>query len=275
VVSVHRISTATLALLLLVGCGHRVTEQERRQAQNRARLATSMLMEGEFAAALREARRALELDPECSDCRLTLATIYAARTEFNRAEAELLTLLEAEPDNPFALNTLASVYLNMGRPAEGEEFARRASENESYAGRHLAFYNLGWSHQERQQYTEAVEAYSQALRESPRMCLARYRIGEVYFRQRQFEQALRFLEQAATEPVEESQSGSSEREEQRACNEMPDVHYLLGLTLSALERQGAAVEAFSRCAELTSDGGDLHRRCAQQAGSIEEPEGQD
>lgn len=276
-VSVIRNISLMLVLLVVVACGHRVTDQERRQAQNRARLATSMLMEGEFASALREARRALELDPECADCRLTLATIYGARAEFDRAETELLAVLEVEPDNPYALNTLASVYLNLGRPAEAEEYARRASENESYAGRHLAFYNLGWSLQERQQYDEAVEAYAQALRESPQMCLARYRIGEVRFRQRNFEDALRHLNEAVAEPEEESSPSSSNDDDdnERTCVDMPDVHYLLGLTLAALERSDEAAEAFNRCAELAGDGGEFRQRCLQQLGAIEGTEGQE
>lgn len=262
---IFRATSSLLVLLVLSsGCGSRVSDAERRQANNRAQLATSMLMEGELSAALREARRAVDLDPENVDYRITLATIYGARAEFDRAEEQLQMALEIEPDNPFALNNLAAIYINMGRPAEAEEFARRATENESYAGRHLAFYNLGWSMQERQQYPEALEAFAQALRESPRMCLAHYRIGEVYFRMRRFEDAVYHLEQAVAEPDEEERtSSSSERDAPRSCVAMPEAHQVLGLALLAVGRDDDALGAFSQCVELATERSELSIRCAQ------------
>jgi tetratricopeptide (TPR) repeat protein len=244
-------------------CGARVSEAERRQAVTRAQLASSMLMEREFASALREARRSIELDPECVDCRYTLATVYSARAEWEQAEAELQRVLAIDPDYSYAHNQLAVVYLNSGRPGEAETHARRAAEDEEFSGRHLAFYNLGWSLLERQRYDEALEAFGNALRENPRMCSAEYRIGEVYFRQRSYEEALRHLEQAVVEDQSEDRTSSQPREEIQHCSNMPDAHHLLGMTLLALGEVERAQESFRRCVELATERTDLGRRCAQ------------
>jgi len=267
---------ATVVVLSSAACGHRVGETERRQAQNRARLAASMLMEGEFADALREARRAVDLDPDCIDGRLTLATIYAARAEFDRAETELQEVLRRDEGNPFAQNTLATVYMNMGRPAEAEPLARSAAENEDYSGRHLAYYNWGWALFERQSYAAALEAFGQALREAPGMCLAHYRIGDVYFRERRFEDALRHLEQAVQEPEEEETPSTPQAQrEQPTCAEMPQVHHVLGLALMASGRDADAEGAFRRCVELAPEASDLRRQCAQRIESPVEDDGAD
>lgn len=260
-----------VVMFLLEACGPRITETERRQAMTRAQLASSMLMEREFSSALREARRSIELDPECVDCRYTLAMVYAARAEWPQAEGELRQLLTQDPEYSIAHNLLAAVYLNSGRPAEAETHARRAAEDEQFSGRHLAFYNLGWSFLERQQYDRALEAFSQALRENSHMCSAQYRIGEVYFRQREYEQALNYLEQAVTE--EEDPGGSLTQNQEQApvqhCSEMPEAHHLLGMTLLALEDVERAHEAFRRCVELATERTDLGRTCAQQLESQE------
>jgi tetratricopeptide (TPR) repeat protein len=261
---------AALAIGLAFGlsCGSRISDTERRQAQTRAQLATSMLLEGEFASALGEARRSVELDPECIDCKVTLATVYAARSEWSQAEAVLREVLEADPDNPFALNTLATVYLNLGRPAEAAPLARRATENELYSGRHLAFYNLGWAALQRQQYQEALEAFGQAIREAPTMCLAHYRVGEVFFRLRRYEDALDHLEQAVAAREETPVEGQQDRDV-HTCGDMPDAQHLLGMTLVALGREEESRAAFERCAELATPRTDLGRRCAQQTNGQE------
>jgi len=253
-----------LTWLLGTGCGHRITDAEMRQAQNHARLAASMLLEGELASALREARQSVELNPDCLDCQLTLATIYASRSELDRAAETLLELLRRDPDNPFAHNTLATVYLNQGRPAEAITHAQRAADNEDYTGRHLAFYNLGWAHLEEQQYSEALESLARALQEAPGMCLAHYRIAEIFFRQRNYEEALSHLEQALEQPESPYESPTQEEPRRRTCDQMAETHHLLGMTLLALGRDEEAREAFSHCLEIATARNELGRRCAAQ-----------
>ncbi len=263
------ITTITTMVTMGASCGQRVTDAERRQANNRARLAASMMLEGELASALREARQSVELDPTCIDCRLTLATVYAARDELPRAEEEYREVLRRDPGNPFAQNNLASVYMNMGRPTDAIPLAREASENEDYTGRHLAFYNLGWALLEQEEYAPALEALGRALREVPRMCVAHFRIAEVYFRQRQFEQAFSHLEHAIEEQEEPYESPTSEQPRHRNCSEMADAQHLLGLTLLALGNDEEAREAFQRCLEIATARSTLGRRCVEQLNAQE------
>ena len=211
----------------------------------------------------------METDRRCVDCRLTLATVYAARSDFSAAERELKEVLRQEPDNPFALNTLATVYLNLGRPAEAQPLAARAAEDENYIGRHLAYYNLGWALLQRQKYADALGAFQLALREAPRMCLAQYRIGEVFFHQGRYAEAVQHL-RLAVEPQEEPvQYAVPRQEETRSCDQMADTHQLLGLALMAQGEEEAASAAFGRCVEVATPYSDLARRCAQQRQSQE------
>ncbi len=219
-------------------------------------------MQGQLREALIEARRSLELDPTCIDCRVTLATIYIFRSEYNLAEPELLTVLEQDENNPFAQNNLASTYLHLGRPGEAEPLARSAAQNEMYVGRHLAFYNLGWSLYERRRYDEALEAFAQALREQPRMCTAHYRIALIYLRQSRYEDAIHHIEQAITEPDDEVPRNHL-NEEENTCSDMPDVFHVLGMAMLALSRQEEAQAAFSRCVELAGPRHPIYDLCEQ------------
>lgn len=228
-----------------------------------------MMMQGDLAPALREARQAVELDPACIDCRITLATVYAARDELPRAEEEFREVLRRNPENPFAQNNLASVYLNMGRPADAIPLARQASENEDYMGRHLAFYNLGWALMEQDDYPSALDALGRALREVPRMCLAHYRIAEVYFRQRNFELALQHIEQALEVPAPPFESPTQDAPRERTCDQMAETHNLHGLALLALGREEEAQGAFNRCLEIATARNEIGRRCAEHLNSRE------
>ncbi len=266
----RRAFVAAGAAVGLAFCGPSIGDAERRQARSRTQLATSMLMQGEFASALREARRSVELDPECTDCRLVLATVYAARSEFDRAEGELRRVIEEDPGNPYAMNTLATVYMNLGRPAEAEPMARRASEDEDFDGRHLAFYNLGWALLEQGNQGEALEAFGQSLRESPEMCLARFRVGEIYVRQGRFEQAISQLEQALEEgPAREG----GPDEQPPTCRDMPEAHHIMGLALLGSGRDDEARDSFRRCAELAPEGSEARGACAERLDS-REPDGE-
>jgi Tfp pilus assembly protein PilF len=257
------VSLAGLSIVA-VGCGAAVSEREQRLAQHRARLATSMLMEGELGDALREARQSVEVDPRCWDCRLALGTVYAARSEFRQAEEELKKVLAHDPTNPFALNTLAAVYLNLGRPDEAETLAQRAAENENYEGRHLAYYNVGWAFLQQRKYSDALGAFSRALREAPQMCLAHFRIGEVFFRQRRYEEASHHLRQSM-EPVEQPVRFAVPRQgERRSCEQMPDAHQLLGFALLAQGDQQGAQAAFRRCLTLATPHSSVAIRCQEQ-----------
>jgi len=206
------------------------------------------------------------LDSECVECRYVLATVYMARSELDRAEQELTQVITISPDYSFAHNALASVFINLGRPAEAVEHARRASDDEDFSGRHLAYYNLGWAQAELGRPDEALEALGMALRENAGMCLARFRIAEIYVSRQRYDDALARLEMALESgaPNDDSSVPPDDGRANRNCEQLPDLYHLRGLALIGAGRAEEAGSAFRQCVEIATEHSELGRRCTQQ-----------
>lgn len=233
-------------------CGPSVSPQARKESSSRAALAASLLQDGNYGEALRNAKKAVELDPTSIDARLTLATVYAARNELSKAEKELKVVLKIDKDNPFALNTLGVIYIHEGKYKEAIEVLEKASQNELYVGRHLAYGNLGWAYLELGEYQKAVVALKNALREQPKFCVARYRLAEVYYKLREYNKALEEVKLAVL-PVDEKQNIPD-------CSKLPDAYYLMGLIYTSLENIDEGEKAFKKCVELAPNT-EIGKRC--------------
>ena len=241
-----------LFIIPLSGCSPSVSPKARKESSSRAALAASLLQDGNYGEALRNAKKAVELDPENIDARLTLATVYAARNELDKAEKELKKVLEMDKDNPYALNTLGVVYIHKGRFREAVELLKRAAHNELYIGRHLAYGNLGWAYIEMGEYSKAIIALKNALREQPKFCVARYRLAQAYYKLKDYQRALEEIKMAI-KPFDSNQKIPD-------CSRLPDCYYLMGLIYISLEKIKEAEQSFKKCVELAS-GTEIGERC--------------
>jgi tetratricopeptide (TPR) repeat protein len=98
------------------------------------------------------------------------------------------------------------------------------------------WYTLGWVRSERQEYSEAEEAYRQAVALQPDSGMSRHGLGWVLYTQGQYSDAIPHLRQVA-----------------RLRPGVPGVHVALGRSLARVGKHADAIAAYDRAIELGSN----------------------
>jgi len=212
--------------------------------------------------ALEELFKAAEADPENADVHYLTALVYlrqgvealdmgervqclkgVARDEqrqratrhFTAAKKELIRAVQCRPTFSDALNALAVVEMHLGEHDAAIAHVRAALANVLYREPFAGLGNLGWAYYQKRDLNHAASELRQAVTQQPRFCVGRYRLGQVYFDQNNWEAALAELEQVA----------------QDSSCPIQEAYYLLGLTYAKLSRgQEKIAQAFQTCERL-------------------------
>ncbi len=159
------------------------------------------------------ARRALARDPELAEAHMAMGNILADHFDYAGAAGELRQAVQDDPDSPGAWSELAWV-LNYRQPPDGkaaEEAARKSialTSNSTDSSRHGAYYQLGRSLLVQGRYSEAVDAFNQALTLNPSFRPPHLGLGQVYLAQGKYDQALGEIVKAGDNPLSQIQLAS-------------------------------------------------------------------
>lgn len=188
------------------------------KSATRLALARDYLNRGNFGAAAREARRALEYDAqnerahnmlglvsllqalrnyrllEIDGC-LTGAAASELRTELDQfllaADEQFRRAVEIAPDYGEAWQNRGTTALQLGHhDAAIEYFTEALAHPARLENVALTRANLGWAYFLADDIPRAAKELLQASQFQPGMCLAGYRLGRVYFAREQWEKAL-------------------------------------------------------------------------------------
>jgi len=96
--------------------------------QELAARAKRLLLERDFAEAVRACRRLLLSRPDDDDTRLLLGRALTATERFDEARVEMMSLIRRRPDSATAHRLLGESFLKAKQPKRGEEYLRRALE---------------------------------------------------------------------------------------------------------------------------------------------------
>jgi len=172
--------------------------------------------------------------------------------------AALKDAIQLDPDNAQFRNTLGLVYLNLGRPIDGQAEIQAAIDldkiNPDY------HHNLGIAFAQQSRFEDAIAAYKKALSfptyTTPEV--AYYNMGEAYIRLRKSQEA------------EESFRAAIQLEPM-----MIAAYYGLGLTLSQAGRSDDAKAAFRKARDIdpASPFSELAKNALKQLGDGGGPEG--
>lgn len=245
----------SLWLFLLAACGGTVSAENAHRAQKEYELSVGLLGEQNVPAAFEHLFKAKQLDPYNPEPHQLLGNLYLLRGDLQKAESELReskALAEKNPayGPPFVAeveNSLGVVLVHQRRYDEAIALLRETASNLLNRTPHLAWGNLGWAYYEKGQYTDAVAALTQAVRQQSRFCLGYYRLGQTYLALRDFERA----EDALTHCLEVTDEG---------CQNLQDAWHLRGQARARLGRREDAIGDFERCVELSA-GNPTGRAC--------------
>jgi tetratricopeptide (TPR) repeat protein len=251
-----------LVAALVAGCPHAGAVVDPKRSANRLELAKDYLGRGLLEQAEVEAKASLDYDDDNVEAENVLGLIdfFRARRDYNLLEEQdCVTGGDAE-----ALRAELDDYLSHAdrhferavemKPEFGEGWANRGSVQllldqfapaTRYLDRALAFpqsllnigvtrANLGWAYFHQKDYARAAKELRQAEQFNPGMCVAKYRLGRVYFARAEWKRALEQFQAVAQDP---------------ACP-MQEAHLYLLQTYAQLGMTEEAPPARQRCIEM-------------------------
>ncbi len=223
-----------IATVMLAGCP--TPEHDVAKSQKRLDLAIDFLAKRQLEAAETECNRALALNPaneaayntrglvsmlraiekqrslEIEDC-LTGLDAEATHKDLEKflktADADFAKAIKLHPDygeawaNRGVIATLLEDY-----PAAVIDLTRALENPNRLVDAGLARAHLGWAYFHQQKYVEAATELRNVRQFSPKMCVATYRLGRVYFAREEWDKAAELLETASNDPSCGSQEAS-------------------------------------------------------------------
>jgi type IV pilus assembly protein PilF len=251
-----------LALSLSLAACARGGARDPKRSANRVELAKDYLGRGDLEQAESEAERALAYDAsnveaenvlglveylralknhrllEIDDC-LTGVDAEALRTELDdflaRADRHFAKAIEIKPEFGEAWANRGSVALLLEDYQPGSQHLERAlSYPHALLNIGLTRANLGWAYFHQSRHAQAAKELRQAEQFNPGMCVAKYRLGRVYFARKEWNKAL-----------EQFQTVANNKE----CP-MQEAHLYLLRTYRELGMRDAVSAEQARCVEM-------------------------
>jgi Flp pilus assembly protein TadD len=124
--------------------------------------------------AVKEFRKAIDLDPESAHAHDNLATVFAEKKQFREALSEYLAALDLDPDAPTAHYNLANFLATHALDMAVEEYRASLALDPEHPDTHL---NLGLTLAERGENEEAERALRRAIELAPKDAYPRHELA--------------------------------------------------------------------------------------------------
>lgn len=139
------------------------------------------------------ARKALEIDSDLCEAHVSLGVVKLRyEWDWQGAEREFTRAIELNPENASAHFWYASLLNVTGRPTEALAESERAKEIDPFSP--LVIMNLGRAYYRARDYDRAIDYLEKAVAEDPKNSSALYVLGYVYLAKRMHEEARKVFE---------------------------------------------------------------------------------
>jgi tetratricopeptide (TPR) repeat protein len=227
---------AILVAILSTACPGGPTDGDVAKSQTRLDLAKDFLAKHQLEAAQTECNRSIALNPANDEAYVIRGLVALVRAYDTTKTLEIdacLTGVDAEAthkdlealllksDEDFARAT--KINPDYGEAWSNRGLVRNLLEDYVPAGEYLTKAldnpvrlldsgltraNLGWSLFHQKKYVESAKELRQVKQLNPKMCVATYRLGRVYFAREEWEKAAELFETASNDPLCGSQEAS-------------------------------------------------------------------
>lgn len=170
--------------LLLAGCAGlqpQAGPDQRRAAEVNAELGISYLRQNDLAQAQRALERAIQFDPRLALAHLGMASLRERQGAVGDAIDHYRKAIALEPENPYVQTNLGDLLCRQGDVAEGQALLERASQNPSYAQRHVALLSSGLCDLRAGSVERAERKMREALQMQPRYPDALYELARLTY----------------------------------------------------------------------------------------------
>jgi type IV pilus assembly protein PilF len=189
-----------LALGLFSSCS--TTSKAKENAVYKIEIANSFMRGKNYPAALKELLSAEQDDPKNQQVQEFLGHVYRARERFELAEKHYLKALDLDPNFTDVRNSLAQLYIETGRYSKSEEYLKAAMNDLTYIPYHRTLANYGVLEFKRKNYAKAIDYFKKSLDKDRENCDTNVYLGRSYLESndndmaiQQFEKSISFCSQ--------------------------------------------------------------------------------
>ena len=178
------------------------------------------LLKKNYSQALINLLKAKEFDPTDSQIRNNLGMAYYFREQPELAEKELLAAIDLDHKNSDARVNLGTIYMEKNRFKEARAQYEQVLQDLTYTSQFRNYFNLAILALKEGDRAEGYEYLFKSIKEKDEYCQAHFKLGELYFEEYKFKQALMSFKESA----------------KGTCVNEPAPHYQQALALINLNR---------------------------------------
>jgi Tfp pilus assembly protein PilF len=161
------------------------------KAQYLVEIAAGALREGDPIGALEQLKQAEELNPKSAELHHTKALAFHAKGEEENALKEAKLAIQLQPDYSAANTTLGKLLLDAGKLAEAEPLLEKAASDSVNREAYKALTNLGILHYRKGDNKKARIYLSKAIESSKNLaCIAYYYKGHIDLKEAKVKDAI-------------------------------------------------------------------------------------
>jgi type IV pilus assembly protein PilF len=183
-------------MMFAASCATTDNETQKKEAKASRRLGEAYLHQGNYAAALKEFRKAEKKYPDDHFLQYDLGLLYARREKFDDAIVYYKKALEISPDFGPAVNSLANAYAGKKDWDQAILHYKKVVNNMLYATPHFAYSGLGNAYYYKGDLERSEKNYLQALSIKPDFVTALQGLSETYIAMGRIPEAVEKLEKA-------------------------------------------------------------------------------
>jgi tetratricopeptide (TPR) repeat protein len=230
-----------------------------------ARAAWECFKSGDVEGTERQARRALELNPQNADALHCLGLAFFGRQQYEEAIRYLSQAAQVKPSGGEIQADLGAVFVAQNRLEEGIRHLRQALELAPHI--HEAYFNLGLAEFRRANKPEALKCWLRMTELEPQNYAAHHNVAALLEEQGNLDQAIEHYRQAARlkpeDAVSQAQLGTAlcaKGAVQEGLTQLSNavsldpanvaVRYQLAITLARLKQHDQAIVHFLRILRL-------------------------
>lgn len=173
---------------------NRVLELEPDSTTARTSLAVCYLRKGLPNEAIKLLKQALDADPNSAEAYHQLGNAYATTGNWSRAIDAFKHAIRIRPDYVEVYNNLGFAYMHTDNPTQAVAAFEAAIEHRP--DYHQAYFNLGNFYFERGELDRAIKYFRETVRLAPKLAGAHYNLGRAYYEKGEIDNAIHSYQKA-------------------------------------------------------------------------------
>ena len=183
-------------VVAVTACATTNSEKKKKEAEAARRVGEAYMQQGNFAAAMREFKKAEAKYADDHLLQYDLGLLYSRKEKYDEAIVHFKKALDLNPDYGAAMNSLGNAYAGKGDWDQAIIYYKKVVSDLLYGTPHFAYSNLGNAYYYKGDLEQSEKYYLEALSIRPKFVNALQGLSQTYVAMGRIPEAVEKLEKA-------------------------------------------------------------------------------